>query len=91
LQLKEAKLKETVEDKSESISLYQNVHNLYNDIEDLITKNSSNLVWARSKFYGHWFMKFIAWLVAAIISGIISSSFIPWDKFTQWIISIFTC
>ena len=89
LKLKEAKHKESKEDKSESMALYQYVHNKYTELEDLIDQNHRNLFWASGKFYSKWFLKFLGWLAAAIISGIISSSFIPWDKVTQWFISLF--
>ena len=86
--LKEAKLKETQEDKSESISIYQHVHNKYTELEELIDVNCRNLFWARGKFYRNLSLRFLGWLLSAIISGIISSSFIPYDKFVEWVKSL---
>jgi len=89
LNLKKAKSQESKEDKSQSVALYQLVHNKYTELEDLIDQNCRNLFWARGKFYSKWLIRFFGWLAAAIISGIISSSFIPWDKMIQWLISLF--
>lgn len=87
--LKEAKLKETQEDKSESISIYQHVYNKYAELEVLIDSNCRNLFWARGKFYRNICLKFFGWLLAAVISGIISSSFIPYDILLKWVMSLF--
>jgi hypothetical protein len=89
LKLKEAKLKETQDDKSESISIYQDVHNKYTELEELIDTNCRSLFWARGKFYRNMCVNFLGWLLAAIISGIISSSFIPYDKFIELVVSLF--
>ena len=89
LNLKKAKSLET-QNKNESINLYQYVHNKYTELENLIDTNSRELFWAYTKYRGSWYVRFIAWLTAAIISGVISSSIIPWDKIMGSIISLFT-
>jgi hypothetical protein len=90
LKLKEAKLLETLEDKSKSINMYQYVHNKYTELEDLFDENCRNLFWARSRYYSNRIIKFFGWFIAAIVSGIISSSFIPWGAIIQSITSFFS-
>ena len=77
VRLKEAKSKEVLEDKSESIAIYEEVHNKYTELEDLIEQNCRNLFWAKSKFYVNNVWKFLLWLASAIISGIISTYLLP--------------
>ena len=93
LKLKEAKAKEVCEDKNLSISIYEEVHNLYTELEDLIDENSRNLFWAKGKFYYSKLNSFILWLLAAIISGFISgfisSTLIPYNQIADWIKSFF--
>jgi hypothetical protein len=89
IKLKEAKSKEILEDKGESIALYEEVHNKYTKLEDLISENSRNLCWAKGKFYVRRVYKILLWLLSAIISGIISSSLLPYDKFVDWLKTIF--
>lgn len=72
LKLKEAKLKEHNEDKSESIALYQEVHNKYTELENLIDSNARNLYWAKGKHKINRFNNIILWFVSAILSGIVS-------------------
>lgn len=78
--LKQAKLLECQDNKEESIALYQGVYNKYTEMEELIVKNETHIIWAKAKFYSGKVLRFLGWLVSAIISGIISSSIIPWDK-----------
>lgn len=87
--LKKAKLLETQENKEESIVLYEIVHNKYVELEDLITQNHTHIKWARAKYYSKKVINFLGWLIAAVISGIISSSIIPWDKIWEYIKSLF--
>lgn len=82
--LQKAKLLEAKVNKEQSIDLYQQVHNKYTELQELITKNNSHIIWARVRFGGSRFLKFLAWLFAAIISGIISSSIIPWERIWEW-------
>lgn len=87
--LKKAKLLETQENKEDSISLYEEVHNKYVELEELITQNHTHIKWARSKYYSRNFFKLLGWFISAIISGIISSSIIPWDNVWEYIKSLF--
>jgi len=86
--LKKAKLLET-QNKEQSLKLFELVHNKYSDVEQLIIDNEKNICWARARFYGNKILKFVAWLIAAIISGFISSSIIPWDIIGRNILSWF--
>lgn len=72
LKLKEAKLKESSEDKSYSISLYQEVHNKYTELEELIDANCRNLFWAKSQFKISRLLKIMMWMASAILSGMVS-------------------
>ena len=80
LKLKEAKLKETYEDKKDSISLYQEVHNKYTELENLIDDNCRNLYWAKSKFRINILIKVIMWIGSAILSGMVSPYLIHFFK-----------
>lgn len=88
ISLKEAKSKEVSEDKSESIAIYEKVHNKYTELEDLIEQNCRNLFWAKSKFYVNKFWKIILWLVSAIVSGIVSTCLLPYSEIVDYIKSI---
>ncbi len=87
--LKKAKSKESEEDKSEAISLYQCAHNKYTELEDLIDDNCRNLFWAKGKFYTNKIWKGFLWLLSAIISGIISSCIVPYNRFIELLHSLF--
>ena len=89
LKLKKAKSMEVCEDKNLSIAIYEQVHNLYTELEDLIDENSRNLFWAKGKFYYSKLSGFVLWLFAAIISGLISSTLIPYNQIVDWIKSFF--
>ena len=65
-------MKEHNEDKSESIALYQEVHNKYTELENLIDSNARNLYWAKGKHKINRFNNIILWFVSAILSGIVS-------------------
>ncbi len=80
INLKKAKLTEGKDDKAESIAIYQDVHNKYTELENLIDTNCRTLFWAKGRFYTNKVWKFLCWLAAAIISGVISSCIIPYDK-----------
>lgn len=87
--LKQAKLKETLRDKKEAIELYEQVHNKYVELETLIDQNYTKINRAKIRFYSSKTMKFIGWLAAAVISGIISSSLIPWNEIVLKVCSCF--
>ena len=77
--LKEAKLLET-QDKEESLKKYELVYNKFSELETFLNENECHICWARAKYYSSKISKLIGWLLAAIISGIISSIYIPWDR-----------
>lgn len=89
VRLKEAKSKEVLEDKGESISIYEEVHNRYTELEDLIEQNCRNLYWAKGKFYVNKVWKIILWLVSAIVSGIVSTWLLPYNEIVDYIKSLF--
>ena len=78
-----------MEDKSESIAIYEEVHNKYTELEDLIEQNCRNLFWAKGKFYVNKIWKVVLWFASAIVSGIASTCLLPYDEIAQWIKSIF--
>lgn len=90
IRLKEAKFKEVLEDKSESIAIYEEVHNKYTELEDLIEQNCRNLFWAKSKFYVNKIWKIFLWIASAIVSGIISTCLLPYNEFVEYIKSLFS-
>jgi hypothetical protein len=77
--LKEAKLLE-VQDKEESLKKYEFVYNKFSELEIFLNDNEQHICWARAKYYSSKITKLVGWLLAAIISGIISSIYIPWDR-----------
>jgi len=86
--LKEAKLLEA-QDKEGALRLFEEVHNRYSFLEQLIIEHEGRICWARARFYGSKTGKFLAWLMAAIVSGVISSSIIPWDVILTNILVLF--
>lgn len=89
VRLKEAKSKEVLENKSESITIYESVHNKYTELEDLIEQNCRNLFWAKGKFYTSRISKIILWLISAIVSGIVSTCLLPYSEIVEYIKSLF--
>lgn len=89
VRLKEAKSKEILEDKSESIAIYEEVHNKYTELENLIEQNRRNLYWAKNKFYVNRILKIILWFVSAVVSGIVSACLLPYNDIVDFIKSIF--
>lgn len=76
--LKEAKLQES-NNKEKALKLYELVYNTYSSLETLLIDNDKQICWARARFYTSKILKFFGWLIAAIISGILSSALIPWN------------
>jgi hypothetical protein len=83
-ELKNAKLTESL-DKKKALALYEKVYNKYSRLEALIISNEKSICWARARFYGRTLFKFLGWLFAAVISGIISTAIIPWDKLWDFV------
>jgi len=77
--LKEAKLLEG-QDKDKSLKKYELVYNKYSELEALLIDNERHICWARARYYSNKIYKLLWWLLAAVISGIISSVYIPWNK-----------
>jgi len=87
--LKEAKSLETRTNKEASLDKYQLAHNIYDDLEQHIIANDTNICWAKVKYTSSKFLRFLGWIGSAIISGIISSSIIPWSIWWDYIKSLF--
>jgi len=77
--LKEAKLLE-IQDKEKSVEKYELVYNKFSELECFLSDNERHICWARARYYSSKMLKLIAWILAAVISGIISSIYIPWQK-----------
>ena len=77
--LKEAKLLE-VQDKERSLKAYELVYNKFSELESFLIDNEQHICWARARYYSNKILRLLGWLLAAVISGIISSIYIPWDK-----------
>lgn len=69
--LKEAKLMET-KDKEKSLELYQLVHNKYSDLENLITRNDTNIIRARSRYYSTKTFGWLKWIIGVVIGAALS-------------------
>jgi hypothetical protein len=86
--LKEAKRMESI-DKNKSIDLYQLAHNQYTDLETLFDDNHVHICRAKAKFYVNKAANFLLWLFGIAISGVVSSSFIAWDKLWEMLTAFF--
>lgn len=60
-------------DNQTAFEKYEEAFNIYCDLEELINSNFTNIIWARAKFNLGMIGKIILWLLAAILSGVISS------------------
>jgi len=69
-----------VQDKEKSLKEYEFVYNKFSELETFLNDNEQHICWARAKYYSSKISKLVGWLLAAIISGIISSIYIPWDR-----------
>lgn len=80
--------------KNESLKLdesfydYQNAYNVYSDLSDLVNSRSSEVNWARVRFSIYSFLKIMAWVIGAVLSGLISL-FLTCDDVKSIIIKIF--
>ena len=79
IHLKEAKLLET-QDKEKSLEKYELAYNKISELELFLIDNERYICWARAKYYSSKVLKFIAWVLAFVFSGIVSSIYIPWDR-----------
>lgn len=56
----------------EAITEFEKAYNLYTTLEDLIDTKVNDVRWARIKFFSNRLFKIILWIIAAILSGIVS-------------------
>jgi len=77
--LKEAKLLE-IHDKENSVLKYELVYNKFFELETYLIDNERHICWARARYHSSKMLRFLGWLLAAVISGIISSIYIPWYR-----------
>jgi len=84
--LKEAKLLE-IQDKEKSVEKYELAYNKFSELETFLIDNEQHICWARARYYSSKILKLIGWLLAAIISGIISSIYIPWHRLLSFFFS----
>lgn len=59
----------------ESLSIYQNAYNRYNDLVELILRNSETVRWARRRFKIRRWLTPILWIASVIVSAIVSAYF----------------
>jgi len=88
--IREAKLFETI-DKPNALGKYQDASNILEELDTLIENNMSDVNWARVRFTLNRFGKLILWLIAAIISGIVSvlTGFVPYEKIITILSALF--
>ena len=79
INLKAAKLLE-IQDKEKSLEKYELVYNKFSELETFLIENERHICWARARYYSSKILKLAGWLLAAIISGIISSIYISWES-----------
>ncbi|MBP1629407.1 MAG: hypothetical protein H6Q15_300 [Bacteroidetes bacterium] len=72
----------------ESFNDYQNAYNVYSELSDLINSRSSEVNWARVRFSVFTLLKVMAWVVGAVLSGLISL-FLTCEEVKSIIIKIF--
>lgn len=77
--------KEEAVDTNRALEVYQEGYNLYCTLEELIDDNLEVVKWARIKFSFKRTLSVIGWLLAAIISGLLSI-FISCDFFRKMIL-----
>ncbi len=59
-------------DNQKSIPEFERSYNLYTELDSLISDNLVNINWARAKFSLRRFLKIVLWIIAAILSGLLS-------------------
>ena len=69
--IRKAKRNESIK-LNDSFSDYQDAYNVYSELSDLINSRRIEVNWARVKFSGIKLLKIIAWILSAIISGLVS-------------------
>lgn len=71
--VRKAKKVETI-DIEKAFDTYQKAYSEYAALDDFINQNLTNINWAKVKFTVKRTLKFFAWLLSAIIAGIISNA-----------------
>ena len=66
---------------------FELAYNKFSELETFLIDNEQHICWARARYYSSKILKLIGWLLAAIISGIISSIYIPWHKLLSFFFS----
>lgn len=69
--IRKAKRNESIK-LNDSFSDYQDAYNVYSELSDLINSRRIEVNWARVKFSGIKLLKIIAWILSALISGLVS-------------------
>lgn len=85
--IRKAKINES-KNLDDSYSNYEDAFNVYSKLSDLINSRESEVDWARRRFSLSRTAKIVAWIIAAILSGLISSLF-NYNELKSIIINIF--
>ncbi|MFA6807078.1 MAG: hypothetical protein WCR29_06625 [Bacteroidales bacterium] len=85
--IRKAKRNESIK-LNDSFSDYQDAYNTYSELSDLINSRRIEVNWARVKFSGIKLLKIIAWILSALISGLVSL-FLTCDNVKDIILKIF--
>jgi len=70
-----------------SLKLYQTAYNHYCDLENEIDEKTAEINWLKVRFSVYRFFKLILWILAAILSGMISL-FLTCDSVANFIKSV---
>ena len=82
----EAKQLEFQDNVQQAIICYRTAHSEYMAVEAIISQNESYIRWAVESSSWKKFVKFVWWLLSAIISGIIGSMIIPFQELFKWLL-----
>ena len=85
--IRKAKRNESIK-LNDSFSDYQDAYNVYYELSELINSRRIEVNWARVKFSGIKLLKIIAWILSALISGLVSL-FLTCDNVKDMILKIF--
>jgi len=70
-----------------SLELYQLAYNQYCELEDKIDQKTTEINWLKVRFSVHRFLKLLLWVLAAMLSGILSL-FLTCDSVSNFINSL---
>ena len=85
--IRKAKRNESIK-LNDSFSDYQDAYNVYSELSDLINSRSVEVSWARAKFSVIKLLKIFAWILSAVVSGLVSL-FFTCDNIKDIILKIF--